>query len=66
MLTPDDEKKIRGIIQGETEGMRFSLINIESDRKILKDIWEFIKDHTHQLKEHDERILNLESVQKPS
>ncbi|MBI4037643.1 hypothetical protein HY382_01190 [Candidatus Curtissbacteria bacterium] len=61
MLTKNDQNKIREIIQDETEGMRLSLVNIEQDRKILKDIWEFIKDHTHKLKNHEERISNLES-----
>lgn len=66
MLTPSDKKKIREIVQEETEGMRFSLVNIEQDRKILKDIWEFIKGNTSQLKDHEERISDLESSQKIS
>lgn len=70
MLTTDDEKKIRRIVneavEDSTESMRASLVNIEKDRKILKDIWEFIKDHTRKLKNHEERISILESTQKVS
>ncbi len=87
MLTTDDEKKIKKIVdntingsayekkmrlivneavEDSTESMRASLVNIEKDREILKDIWEFIKDHTRQIKDHEERILTLESSPKAS
>lgn len=48
-------------IQEQVEGVRGSVIKIERDRKILWDIWEFIKDHTRQLKDHEQRITSLES-----
>lgn len=48
-------------IREQVEGIRGSVIKIERDRKILWDIWEFVKDHTHQLKNHEERITTLES-----
>ena len=77
MLTTEDEKKIKKIIktevssklnslQEQTEGVRGSVIKIERDRKILIDIWEFIKDHTLRLKDHEERISNIEFSQKVS
>ena len=77
MLTTDDQKKIKKIIKDEVsnklsslqeqvEGVRGSVIKIERDRKILIDIWEFIKDHTSRLKDHEERITNLESPPKVS
>ncbi|MCR4324912.1 MAG: hypothetical protein NUV69_04480 [Candidatus Curtissbacteria bacterium] len=70
MLTDDDEKKIRSIVnevvETSTESMRASLVNIEQDRKILKDIWEFVKAHSVQLKDHEERISSLESSSKVS
>jgi len=62
---PANEKKMRLIVnravEDSTESMRASLVNIERDRKILKDIWEFIKNHASQLKNHEERITQLES-----
>ncbi len=94
MLTKDDEKKIKkvideavdGVINGpvyekkisvivkkelqpiqeQIEDVRGTVIKIERDRKILKDIWEFIKDHTRQLDNHEERISSLESSPKVS
>jgi hypothetical protein len=41
-----------------------SLVKIERDRKILKDIWEFIKSHTNRLNDHEKRITQLESPSK--
>jgi len=38
-----------------------SVIQIEQDREILKDIWNFIQGHTVQLKNHEARITSLES-----
>lgn len=72
MLTTDDQRKIKKIIKDEVggkldslqeqvEGIRGSVIKIERDRKILWDIWEFVKDHTRQLKDHEQRITSLES-----
>ena len=57
MLTTSDENKIRKIIRKEvetrTDPLRGSLIRIEKDRKILKDIWSFIKGHTEKLNNHE-------------
>ena len=64
MLTTADQKKIREIIQDETEGMKLSLAEIERDRKILKDIWDFVKSHTVKIQDHEERIIQLESSSK--
>ncbi len=65
MLNSSDKKDIRKIVKEEVESrtdpLRISLVKIEKDRKILKDIWEFIKDHTIRIKEHEERISKLES-----
>lgn len=77
MLTTDDQKTIKKIIKDEVggkldslqeqvEGVRGSVIKIERGRKILWDIWEFVKDHTSQLKNQEERITNLESSSKVS
>jgi len=50
MLTTDDKKEIRKIVREEvdirTDPISRSLVEIERDRKILKDIWEFVKSHT--------------------
>lgn len=64
MLTTEDKEEIRVIFQEENEGIRRSLAEIERDRKILKDIWEFIKDHTVKINNHEERIISLESSPK--
>lgn len=68
MLTTDDKTEIRKIVNEEielsTKGLRSSLVSIEKDRKILKDIWEFIKDHTVKLNDHEERITQLETSPK--
>ena len=41
-----------------------SLVNIESYIKVVVDIWEFVKSHTDQLKDHEERITVIESSPK--
>ncbi|OGD88450.1 hypothetical protein A3J17_02315 [Candidatus Curtissbacteria bacterium RIFCSPLOWO2_02_FULL_40_11] len=68
MLTKEDKIEIREIVSEEvdlrTNPLRRSLVEIEKDRKILKDIWEFIKDHATKINDHEERISNLESPQK--
>jgi len=73
MLTPDDKKEIRKIVREEvrtevrreveerTDPLRVSLVEIEKDRKILLDIWEFIKEHTRRIDDHEDRISQLES-----
>ena len=65
MLNSSDKKDIRKIVKEEVESrtdpLRISLIKIEKDRKILKDIWEFVKDHTIKIKDHEERISQPET-----
>ena len=69
MLTGDDKKEIRKIVREEvsaevedrTDPLRASLVEIEKDRKILSDIWEFIKEHTRRIDDHEDRINALES-----
>lgn len=63
MLTNDDKKEIRKIMDESTQAMRSSLVDIEGKVGLLADIWEFIKSHTEQLKDHEERISNIESSQ---
>ena len=64
MLTTSDENKIRKIVKKEveirTDPLRGSLVRIEKDRKILKDIWSFVKAHTEKLNDHEKRITHLE------
>ena len=69
MLTTDDKKEIREIVREEvgeeinkkTSGIMASLAKIEKDRKVLYDIWDFVKGHANQLKDHEARIEHLES-----
>ncbi len=61
MLTVDDKKEIREIVMEENSQIRSSLMEIEKDREVLKDIWEFVKDHTLKIGDHEERITQLES-----
>lgn len=65
MLTQEDKKEIRKIVRDEnTSIIKASLVELKSDRKILKDIWEFVKDHTRQLTDHEERLSQVESGSK--
>jgi len=71
MLTTNDKKEIKQIVKKELkpvedklEVVRGAVVKIEKDRKVLWDIWDFIKDHTKQLKNHETRISNLESSPK--
>lgn len=41
-----------------------SVMKMDKRLDILKDIWDFIKEHTVQLKDHEERISNLEDSPK--
>lgn len=69
MLTTEDLNKIGKIVRVEvrnevdkrTAPMRRSLVEIERDRKVLRDIWEFVKSHTTQLKDHEDRITRIET-----
>lgn len=68
MLTIDDKRDIKKIVSDEveqrTDPLRRSLATIEKKLDILSDIWDFIKDHTILLKDHEERISNLENSPK--
>ena len=72
MLNANDKKDIRKIVKEEvgreveerTTPLRRSLVEIEKDRKILRDIWLFVKDHTTKIEDHAERITQLETSQK--
>lgn len=65
MLTVEDKKEIKKIVKDElevsTDSMRRSLANIERNHKVLFDIWQFVKEHASQLKNHENRISSLES-----
>lgn len=69
MLTTDDKKEIRKIVREEvrtevenrTDPLRALLVEIEKDRKILSDIWEFVKEHTRRIDHYEDRINVLES-----